>query len=244
MKTWIHIVAVAAAVLLGVTASIADAQTSIIRACVTSKTGSVRIVSATDTCKQGEVLLTWNQQGPTGSQGPEGPAGPAGATGATGPQGSAGPQGATGPQGPVGATGSQGPAGPEGPRSDVYSAMYAFNELAMLCPASTNCGRQILTQVSLPAGQYVIFASLTLVFDGDGSYSYCQLSDEQTTYGQETISVPAASASGDRIAPVAFHGTWNFSAPKVIELACYLPFGPATSVATVSLSAIQVGTIH
>ena len=125
--TWSRIVAVTAAILFGVTASIVNAQTSSIRACVTSKSGGIRIISATDTCKQGEVLLTWNQEGPTGPQGPAGPAGPAGANGATGPAGPAGATGATGaigpqgpagiqgPLGPTGATGAQGPQGPAGP---------------------------------------------------------------------------------------------------------------------------------
>jgi hypothetical protein len=84
----------------------ADAQTTSIRACVTSKTGAVRILTTpSDTCKTGEVLMTWNQQGPTGPQGP---------AGATGPQGPAGPSGLAGPQGLTGATGPAGPQGPAG----------------------------------------------------------------------------------------------------------------------------------
>jgi len=81
----IRIVAVGAAVfVLSGSVSVVSAQTTIISSCVTSKTGSVRIVGATDTCKNGEIPMTWNQQGP------QGPAGPAGPTGATGPQGPAG----------------------------------------------------------------------------------------------------------------------------------------------------------
>lgn len=63
-------------------------------ACVTTKTGAIRMVSATTKCdSRTETKLTWNVQGPTGAQGlpgPEGPAGPAGPQGATGPQGAPG----------------------------------------------------------------------------------------------------------------------------------------------------------
>jgi hypothetical protein len=378
----------AVAAVFGVSASTVNAQTATIRSCVTTKTGALRIIAATDTCKNGEVLLTWNQQGPTGPEGPSGPAGPpgatgqqgpqgpAGATGAAGPQGLAGPTGpagatgaagpqgpqgqqgpagavgatfrgewiaphsylrndvvahggqtwiavnasqglspddgnvnywallaakgadgapgetgpqgpqgpqgaagaigpqgpqgsigATGAQGPVGATGAAGPqgvpgpagpvgatgatgaqglSGPEGPRgpSDAYTATYSTQQLTLVCPADVNCGRQALAWVDLPAGQYAIFGSLILHYDGDSSYSYCQLSDQFTNYGQVVISVPSTAVSEDRYVPVAFNGTANLSAPKRIELVCYNPFGVSTSVANVVLSAIQVGAIH
>jgi hypothetical protein len=372
--TQIRAAAVAAAVfVLSGSAAVVSAQTTIIRSCVTSKTGAIRIVSVTDTCKQGEAALTWNQQGPTGVQGPAGPVGasgatgpqgPVGATGTAGTQGPVGPQGATGPQGPqglqgpagavgatfrgewiapvnyakndvvahggqtwiavnasqglspddgnvnywallaakgtdgapggtgpqgpqgaagatgpqgsVGATGPQGPqgiqglvgatgatgaqgvagpagpggatgpAGPEGPRgpSDVYSATYSWGQWSLICPG-TNCSRASLTQVSLPVGQYAIFATLNVAFDGDGSgYAYCQLSDLFTNYGQGAVSVPAASASGDRVVQLTFHGTANLLVPKVIDVACYGPSGPSTSIANVWMSAIQVGAVH
>jgi hypothetical protein len=391
-----RMIGVAMMMVLTASVSSALAQTGTIRSCVTTKTGAIRIVSATDTCKQGESLLPWNQQGPTGpegpqgpagaagatgpqgpaglagatgaqgpqgpvgamgatgpqgpqgvqgpsgstgpqgpqgpagavgatfrgewiapqsyvqndvvahggqtwiavngsqglspddgninywvllaskgadgapgetgSQGPQGPSGPAGATGATGPQGSVGPQGVPGPQGPqglvgaTGATGAQGvagptgpvgatgPAGPQGPRgpSDVYSATYSWGQWTLICPApGTNCLRASLTSVSLPVGQYAIFATLNVMFDGDGwGYAYCQLSDQFTNYGQGAVSVPAASASGDRVVQLTFHGTANVSAPKVIDVACYSPGGPSTSIANVWMSAIQVGVIH
>ena len=60
------------------------------------------------TCPNGTTAVSWNQQGPAGTQGatgatgPAGPQGPAGATGAAGKDGAAGP---AGPQGPPGAAG-------------------------------------------------------------------------------------------------------------------------------------------
>jgi len=82
---------------------------SLVHSCV-ARDGTLRIVSATTACKNGETALDWSIQGPqgptgpTGPQGPIGPAGPQGATGQTGPQGPAGPQGVQGPQGPQGSS--------------------------------------------------------------------------------------------------------------------------------------------
>jgi hypothetical protein len=44
-------------------------------------------------CPNGTTPLSWNQQGPPGSQGPQGPAGPQGATGLQGPPGAPGAAG-------------------------------------------------------------------------------------------------------------------------------------------------------
>ncbi|GEM_PF-4954521 len=108
--------------------------TGTIRACVTAagngnNGGLIRIIGATDSCKNNESLLEWNIQGiqgpigpqglqgdtgATGSTGLQGPAGQNGADGATGPQGPQGPQGSPGPQGPAGQNGADGAAGPQG----------------------------------------------------------------------------------------------------------------------------------
>jgi len=77
--------------------SAAVAQTSnTIYSCVNNNDGSIRIVTATTTCKAREHALRWGTTGPQG---------PMGLTGATGPQGPAGPQGAQGPAGPTGPVG-------------------------------------------------------------------------------------------------------------------------------------------
>ena len=114
----------------------------VIHSCVNDSSGEIKIVGATETCKNHHSPLDWNAQGmvgpagppgpagPAGPQGPAGPAGPQGDTGAAGPQGPAGPQdrrasrasrpsrasGASGEaKGDTGAAGPQGPAGPAGP---------------------------------------------------------------------------------------------------------------------------------
>jgi len=74
----------------------ADTPARQIEACVLKLTGSVRIVTAAQSCYSLETRVTWNQTGPAGAQGP---AGPAGAAGSQGPAGPAGPQGPAGPKG-------------------------------------------------------------------------------------------------------------------------------------------------
>src|SRR5438045_8029071 len=61
-----------------------------ITACVSKRTGLVRIAK---TCTNAERRIVWNVQGPRGARGPaggKGAAGPAGAKGATGAAGPAG----------------------------------------------------------------------------------------------------------------------------------------------------------
>ena len=62
---------------------------TLIHACVTNRTGAVRIVSATTTCDANkETTLDWGIQGPKGDKGD---------TGDVGPMGPQGPEGKTGP---------------------------------------------------------------------------------------------------------------------------------------------------
>ena len=57
---------------------------AVIHACVKKKTGLVRIVAASASCRPGESSMAWNAQGTRG---------PSGAAGTPGPQGAAGPAG-------------------------------------------------------------------------------------------------------------------------------------------------------
>lgn len=108
-------------------AAIPDSVSGVITACLTSRTGAIRIIDyqAGRRCAAGEVLLSWNQKGQvgapgaTGAQGAPGPVGPQGASGSAGPQGPVGPSGQTGPAGPIGPSGSAGIAGPSGPAGPV-----------------------------------------------------------------------------------------------------------------------------
>ena len=64
--------------------ALADGSDTVYYACVNSSSGTIHVVGTGDTCKNNEILISWNQQGPQG---------------ATGLTGEAGPQGAVGPQG-------------------------------------------------------------------------------------------------------------------------------------------------
>jgi collagen triple helix repeat protein/putative metal-binding protein len=93
---------------------------NVVRACVHTTSGQIRIVGANENCHSNEVLLILNlagspgPAGPAGPPGPPGPQGPVGTTGQTGAPGPKGDTGAQGPQGPTGATGGQGPQGLQG----------------------------------------------------------------------------------------------------------------------------------
>src|SRR5262249_9557941 len=55
---------------LGLAAPASAAESNVIRACVNSETGMPRfLLKPSQHCRQGEVLLTWNAQGP-GGEGP------------------------------------------------------------------------------------------------------------------------------------------------------------------------------
>lgn len=57
----------------------AAAQTSgVLNACVGKTLGTLRATDASQGCRPGETLISWNQQGPQGPQGPRGATGPAG----------------------------------------------------------------------------------------------------------------------------------------------------------------------
>ena len=89
---------------LGGAASLAVAagpDEATIHACKHVRTGLVRIVRTSSSCRRIELPVSWNVRGPRGERGAPGPAGP---------------QGATGPEGSAGAAGAQGPAGPQGER--------------------------------------------------------------------------------------------------------------------------------
>jgi hypothetical protein len=54
----------------------------VFHACVTNKTGAIRIVSASTNCAAGQHKIFWNQTGPTGPRGQRGLTGPKGPPGA------------------------------------------------------------------------------------------------------------------------------------------------------------------
>lgn len=93
---------VTTSVALAESSSRADPAPRVIRACVTKKTGVVRIANK---CRKSERRLAWNQAGIAG------PAGARGLRGVPGPKGRRGVPGDTGPQGPKGDKGDKGTIG-------------------------------------------------------------------------------------------------------------------------------------
>jgi hypothetical protein len=75
-----------------------------IRTCVYSSTGHLRVIGASEECKENETLLEWNMMGPAGAKGDPGPMGPRGPVGPAGP---AGPAGVAGKDGAPGVSGYQ-----------------------------------------------------------------------------------------------------------------------------------------
>jgi hypothetical protein len=94
---------------------VASDASGVIHACVQKKSGEVRMVGTSRSCRRDEVAIEWMEWGPRGPAGPAGPMGPTGPTGAIGPMGPMGPTGAMGPKGPTGAMGPMGPTGAMGP---------------------------------------------------------------------------------------------------------------------------------
>jgi len=115
---------VSAGIAVAVTGNSYTDAAGVYHGCVNSVNGNMRVVLPTDTCKNNEVAIDWNQQGPEGLQGPKGDTGPKGDkgdkgdTGLQGPKGDTGPQGIQGVKGDTGAQGLKGDTGPQGVKGD------------------------------------------------------------------------------------------------------------------------------
>jgi hypothetical protein len=105
------------------------------------------------------LLTLVGAQGAPGSTGSQGPPGPAGPTGPTGPQG---PQGAPGPVGPAGATGPQGTQGPQGPTGGLANVYVIAGSGGFGCFFSCSFSDPVSSFKTLPAGNYVVNASLNV----------------------------------------------------------------------------------
>jgi Lamin Tail Domain/Collagen triple helix repeat (20 copies) len=147
-------------------------SSAVIYACVKKKTGLVRIVAASATCRPGETSTAWNAQGArgpsgaAGATGPQGPAGPAGLAGAAGAKGDAGARGATGP------AGAPGPAGPAGPAGPSLPSLESLNGVG--CHLAGAPGAATLTY---DAGGV---ATLKCVASGGGSSAEIQVNEFMT----------------------------------------------------------------
>jgi len=125
--------ALAAVSLAAVKPAAHSAGSSVIRACYSTRTGAIALISFGESCHHGQKLITWDiggRAGRAGATGPEGPPGVPGVKGATGPAGpngsgtgGNGATGATGANGPVGAAGAAGKTGATGTTAGVNGAI-------------------------------------------------------------------------------------------------------------------------
>lgn len=156
-----------------------EVQPGAVYACVAPKTGAMRLPQPRTLngknvvqCRRSERLRVW------GTTGPAGPAGATGQTGATGPAGPAGATGAGGsggPGGPAGATGPAGPAGPTGANGLSIAYTAATTWPPTIVEIDPNSGEDIL-RVPVPAGKFVISATLTMEASFSDIRTECTLS--------------------------------------------------------------------
>src|SRR5436309_2300782 len=78
--------------------AMAQSSSGVVYACVQQSSAQVRIINATETCRQSETRVSWNIVGPEGPKGDPGPPGSQGLPGAPGLQGPEGPSGLSGYQ--------------------------------------------------------------------------------------------------------------------------------------------------
>lgn len=210
-------VACAAALVFAFTAH-ADTQPVVFFACVNNSSGTIHMVSATDTCATGEQLVVWNQQGPVGPQGPQGPAGP---------------QGPQGPQGPAGPQGAPGPAGALGFGSDVLLA----NTLSTNLASPT----EMVRLRNLPAGNYIVTATLDFLMAKSGDEVDCGVNTTAAIIApQSSVRTGADGQVMTAVLTVAI----GFGTPSDIGLFCAHLQGTGTDTPGVpTITAVQVASI-
>ena len=202
--------------------AIAAARTGpvIYYACVTPRTGAIKIVSASARCPAGQRKISWNKIGPQGGTGPQGPLGP---QGPTGPQGAAGSQGPTGPQGPPG----------------VVTGYEAYNPLLF----NLNSVFSPLATLTLPAGDFLVFAKAVAVYPGSGSDNVtCQLTEDPGLIGLDTSVVTITNLTGVAQANVVVTGLASGNDTMYVTLDC-LDGSSQAETYNDAITAIPVGSI-
>src|SRR6478735_10733854 len=189
----------AAALAAGIAYGTVPDAAGVIHSCYSQSTGTWRPIDTeanpAQRCKQNEVQLEWNKQGPAGASGPAGPAGPAGAAGPTGP---------SGPQGPSGL--SQG-----------YSEDGSFPQVVTLTDTRTTIAR-----IALPQGNYDVTATADFNNPSFGeALVQCELTGTDAGFGDYSVRL---EGSGGHVyydaGELTIIGTGRLSAPQSITLDC------------------------
>jgi hypothetical protein len=204
---------------------------AIIHGCYARRGGQLRVIDTAkhERCRRREAELNWSETGPPG------PRGGGGARGARGLTGARGATGATGPTGPAG------PVGPQGPGN-----AYAASETSAFSLAGG--GRDVL-DLSLPAGKYVVTASVDIANEDSGSgeteKATCVVNAVPSATGEEasgTATVPFETGfTGEQTVPL--DGSWTLSEPETLELFCTQISAGATAASLAHMDAVQVASI-
>jgi hypothetical protein len=192
----------------------------------TASSGGAHAVQLEDTghaCPSGYTHLTWNQKGQTGTTGPKG------ATGATGPKGATGATGPKGPQGPAGITSAYVDYGPGG---TIGNANY------------TTVG-----QLTLPAGNWVMTATVDLVFSGsDGATAdsiNCDLGDGAgDEVDQASATIPLDPDFGDGTTTITVTGDTTNGGTATFACIDDTGISPSPSASSVVITAVQASSLH
>ena len=99
---------------ISVTWALAQPEVVTYYGCVNNSSGTIHMVNDGEACKNNEVLIEWNNIGPSGPKGDPGVKGDQGDPGPKGDQGDSGPKGDQGDSGPKGDQGDTGPKGDQG----------------------------------------------------------------------------------------------------------------------------------
>ena len=207
-------------------------SSGVVSACYkTASSGGAHAVQLEDTghtCPSGYTHLTWNQKGQTGATGPQGPKG---ATGATGPQGPKGATGATGPQGPKGPAGATNAYVDYGPGGAIGNANY------------TTVG-----QLTLPAGNWVVSATIDLAFNNSGGASAdsinCDLGDgADNEIDQASATIPLDPQFDDGTTTIALTGDTSNSGTATLDCIDDTGISPSPTASSVVITAVQAANI-
>ena len=150
----------------------------------------------------------------------------------------------TGPSGPTGPQGLQGPAGLQGPPGPSNAFVQKFDPGALGFPLSNV--PVIVQAVNLPAGNYVVTASLDAFSDtaGVGFSATCFLvNGSANPVLSGALDTKVAVGSAGEIGNLVLLGWLQLSAPGAVTLQCYSGSN-SSQVTHSSLGAIQVGSLN
>ncbi len=197
----------------------------VIHACYKKNQGDLRVIDTekAQACLGSEEPLTWNHTGPQGIQGPSGPSGPSGPAGI------------------------QGPSGPSGPSGASHAYSDTNNQALTFISPNSNT----ITQLTLPAGNYVVMATGSVVksgyFNTAGSNNdvKCSLNDPDDNAITASLATANDFSNYTDAVPYSMVATMSLSSGGTITVSC------ATVTGTVgaeldfnSLVATQVDQIN